>query len=61
MPLRFSLSVCSLLQWKQETPTLELNIQIVLSGFVFVILPLFLITALFKVGFLLEFDLFRNL
>lgn len=45
-----------MLQWKSETPpSLELNIQIVLSGLVFVILPLFLITAIFKVSFSQEF------
>lgn len=49
-----------MLQWRTETPSLELNIQIVLSGFVFVILPLFLITALFKVSSRLEFHLFRK-
>ncbi|XP_055378155.1 protein tincar isoform X2 [Condylostylus longicornis] len=40
---------CSLIQWKIE-PVAELNLQIVLCGVVFILLPLFFASAVFKVG-----------
>ncbi|XP_037924160.1 protein tincar isoform X3 [Hermetia illucens] len=40
---------CSLVQWKIE-PIIELNIQIVICGVVFILLPLFFASAVFKVG-----------
>ncbi|XP_055853102.1 protein tincar [Episyrphus balteatus] len=40
---------CSLIQWKIE-PVAELNLQIVLCGVVFILLPLFFTSAVFKVG-----------
>ncbi|XP_053969445.1 protein tincar [Anastrepha ludens] len=40
---------CSLISWKIE-PVAELNLQIVLSGVVFILLPFFFTSAVFKVG-----------
>ncbi|XP_044314760.1 protein tincar isoform X1 [Drosophila rhopaloa] len=40
---------CSLIPWKIE-PVAELNLQIVLSGVVFILLPVFFTSAVFKVG-----------
>ncbi|XP_067614575.1 protein tincar [Eurosta solidaginis] len=40
---------CSLISWKYE-PVAELNLQIVLSGVVFILLPFFFASAVFKVG-----------
>ncbi|XP_073816865.1 transmembrane protein tincar [Musca autumnalis] len=40
---------CSLISWKIE-PVAELNLQIILSGVVFVLLPFFFTSAVFKVG-----------
>ncbi|XP_037944889.1 protein tincar [Teleopsis dalmanni] len=40
---------CSLIQWKIE-PVTELNLQIILSGVVFILLPFFFTSAVFKVG-----------
>ncbi|XP_065354658.1 protein tincar isoform X2 [Calliphora vicina] len=40
---------CSLIPWKIE-PVAELNLQIILSGLVFVLLPFFFTSAVFKVG-----------
>ncbi|XP_043863601.1 protein tincar isoform X3 [Drosophila mojavensis] len=40
---------CSLIPWKIE-PVGELNLQIVLSGVVFILLPVFFTSAVFKVG-----------
>ncbi|XP_011211158.2 protein tincar [Bactrocera dorsalis] len=40
---------CSLITWKIE-PVAELNLQIVLSGVVFILLPFFFASAVFKVG-----------
>ena len=48
IPVSTRVSPLRLMQWKPKT--LELRIQIVLCGCVFVILPLFLIATLFKVG-----------
>ncbi|GAB0090157.1 protein tincar-like [Sergentomyia squamirostris] len=42
--------VCSLLQWKLDAPFVELNIQIILCGFVFILLPFFFVTTVFKIG-----------
>ncbi|KAH8392779.1 hypothetical protein KR200_006132, partial [Drosophila serrata] len=38
---------CSLIPWKIE-PVAELNLQIVLSGVVFILLPVFFTSAVFK-------------
>uniref|UniRef100_A0A1B0A496 Uncharacterized protein n=1 Tax=Glossina pallidipes TaxID=7398 RepID=A0A1B0A496_GLOPL len=38
---------CSLISWKIE-PVTELNLQIVLSGVVFILLPFFFTSAVFK-------------
>ncbi|XP_013099153.2 protein tincar [Stomoxys calcitrans] len=40
---------CSLISWKIE-PVAELNLQIILSGLVFILLPFFFTSAVFKVG-----------
>uniref|UniRef100_A0A1B0AVL3 Uncharacterized protein n=1 Tax=Glossina palpalis gambiensis TaxID=67801 RepID=A0A1B0AVL3_9MUSC len=40
---------CSLISWKIE-PVTELNLQIVLSGVVFILLPFFFTSAVFKVS-----------
>lgn len=41
---------CSIIQWgKENQPTIELDIQIILCIFVIVLLPIFLTSALFKV------------
>lgn len=43
---------CYLIQWRGgEPPLVELNLQIFLCGLVFVMLPLFFISTIFKVGF----------
>lgn len=48
--LIFLFTGCSLLQWRGgNEPYAELNIQIILCGFVFLILPLFFISTIFKV------------
>lgn len=42
---------CHLVQWRGgDTPWAELNIQIFLCGLVFLLLPLFFISTIFKVG-----------
>lgn len=46
----FFLKGCSLVQWRQVEPLTELNIQIILCGLAFLILPAFTISACFKVS-----------
>uniref|UniRef100_A0A336LJ13 CSON011319 protein n=1 Tax=Culicoides sonorensis TaxID=179676 RepID=A0A336LJ13_CULSO len=41
---------CTLITWKMDVPTLELDIQLILCGVVVLFLPLFLASSLFKVG-----------
>lgn len=39
-----------MIQWRGGEPFAELNIQLFLSGFVFLLLPLFFISTIFKVS-----------
>lgn len=41
---------CSLLTWKNGLPMTELNMQLIFCGLTLLFLPLFLASALFKVG-----------
>ncbi|CRK92475.1 CLUMA_CG006047, isoform A [Clunio marinus] len=41
---------CSLLTWKDGLPVIELNMQLIFCGLTLLFLPLFLLSALFKVG-----------
>ncbi|XP_063704575.1 protein tincar [Culicoides brevitarsis] len=41
---------CTLITWKMDEPSLELDIQLILCGVVVLCLPLFLASSLFKVG-----------
>lgn len=43
-------SGCSLLSWKNGMPVTELNMQLIFCGLTLLFLPLFLASALFKVG-----------
>lgn len=41
---------CSLLKWKNGMPVTELNMQLIFCGLTLLFLPLFLASALFKIG-----------
>lgn len=54
VPLSLNLNLiipgCSLLKWKNGMPQTELNMQLIFCGLTLLFLPLFLASALFKIG-----------